>query len=53
MLNTVWLDEMLGAVALCALVLSIACRARGRREDSIYALAFAVAVSITYMARNW
>lgn len=53
MIDNVWIDEIMGAVALCALVLSIAFRARGRREDSLYALAFAVATAITYMARNW
>jgi len=52
-MNAVWLDELLGAVALMALVCSIGLRALHRREDSLYALAFAVAVSITYMARNW
>lgn len=53
MLDTVWIDEILGAVALCALVCSIGLRAFRRREDSLFALAFAVATAITYMARNW
>lgn len=53
MLDTVWIDEILGAVALCALVCSIGLRAFRRREDALYAIWFAVAVSVALIARNW
>lgn len=53
MITSVWLDEILGAVALCALALSIAFRARGKREDSVFAVWFAVATAVILIARNW
>lgn len=52
-MDIVWLDELLGAVALCALVVSIGLRVFRRREDSLYALAFAATTAAVYLMRNW